>query len=105
MATEAAGYAFSSELWLWDGAAAWHFISLPEAVADAIADVADGVGRPRRGFGSVRVEVTVGSSRWRTSLFPDKERGTYLLPVKAAVRRAEQLTVGDPVEVALVLVD
>ncbi len=105
MATEAAGFAFSAELWLWDGPAAWHFVSLPESVADEIADLADGGDRPRRGFGSVRVEVTVGSSRWRTSVFPDKERGTYVLPVKAAVRRAERLAVGDAVEVSLVPID
>lgn len=105
MATDAAGYSFSAELWRWDGDAAWHFVSVPEPVADAIADLADGGAMPRRGFGSVRVEVTVGGSRWRTSLFPDKGRGTYLLPVKAAVRRAERLDAGDAVEVALELLD
>ena len=101
MATEAAGFAFSAELWRWDGEAAWHFLSLPEPVADAIADHADAPGRPRRGFGSVRVEVTVGGSCWRTSLFPDRGRGTYLLPVKAAVRQAEAIDGGDTVEVTL----
>jgi hypothetical protein len=105
VATDAAGFDFRAEIWIWDGPAAWHFISVPESVADAIADIADGVGTPKRGFGSVRVEVTVGASRWRTSLFPDKGRGTYLLPVKAAVRRAERIAVGDAVAVRLVLVD
>lgn len=105
MATEAAGFDFRSELWVWDGPAAWHFVSVPESVADAVADRADGVGMPRRGFGSVRVEVTVGGSCWRTSLFPDSERGTYLLPVKAAVRRAEHIAVGDDVAVRIVLID
>ncbi len=54
---------------------------------------------PRRGFGSVRVEATTGGSRWRTSIFPDRTRGCYVLPVKRAVRRAEGLDVG---EVALI---
>ena len=44
---------------------------------------------------SVRVEVTLGRSTWRTSLFPSKPLDTYVLPVKKAVRRAEQLDVDD----------
>ena len=53
-------------------------------------------------FGSVRVEASVGATTWRTSVFPDKVRG-YVLPVKAAVRRAEGLDVGDDVTVSLVV--
>jgi hypothetical protein len=93
-----AGFDFTAELWQWDGDAAWHFVSLPEDVADEIAGLADG---SRRGFGSVRVEVTVGSTTWRTSVFPDAKRGTYVLPVKKAVRTAEGLEVGHPTTVRL----
>ena len=50
----------------------------------------------------MRVEVTVGSTTWRTSVFPDKVRG-YVLPVKDAVRRAEEIAVGSAVEVTLTI--
>ena len=43
------------------------------------------------GFGSLRVEVTIGATRWQTSIFPDNKRGTCVLPVKKAVRQAEDL--------------
>lgn len=77
----------------------WVFAHLPEDVADAVADIApDG-----RGFGSVRVRVTVGKTTWDTSLFPSKDLGTYVLPLKAAVRRAEGITVGDEIRVSVVL--
>jgi len=61
-----------------------------------------GLGR-RRGFGSVKVEVTVGDSRWSTSVFPQKEGG-WFLPVKKAICRAEDLGAGDEVRVRLELV-
>ncbi|WP_114952323.1 DUF1905 domain-containing protein [Sphingosinicella terrae] len=54
----------------------------------------------RRGFGSVKVEVRVGASRWSTSVFPQKAGG-WFLPVKKAICRAEGLEEGDPVEVEL----
>jgi hypothetical protein len=57
---------------------------------------------PPTGFGSVRVEVTLGTSTWRTSVFPDKVRG-YVLPVKAQVRRTASLELGDVVRLTLAL--
>jgi hypothetical protein len=56
-----------------------------------------------RGFGSVRVEARIGDTRWRTSVFPSKAHAGYLLPVKLAVRKAEDLAAGDMAEVELVL--
>lgn len=75
----------------------WHFITLPGEVAD---DVALEAG-PRGGFGSVRVEVSVGSSTWRTSLFPDSKARSFVLPLKKPVRLANDLEAGDTCEVRL----
>ncbi|NNH74381.1 DUF1905 domain-containing protein [Nocardia uniformis] len=91
-------YTFSAELWEHHGSTSWYFISVPEEIADEIEELH---GRNAGGFGSVRVDVVIGGSRWATSLFPDKKRGTYLLPVKKAVRTAEGLTAGDTVRLDL----
>ena len=56
----------------------------------------------RRGFGSVKCTVTLGESRWQTSLFPNKD-GSWFLPVKKPVRVAEGLEYGDEVAVELEL--
>lgn len=97
-------YEFTAPLapWREDRPDAWVFAHLPTDVADEIADVAAPL---ERGFGSVRVEVTMGGSTWRTSLFPDSHRGTYSLPVKREVRRAEGVEVGDVVRVRVRLLD
>ena len=55
----------------------------------------DAVTTPPRGFGSVRVEVTLGETTWRTSVFPEAASGCFVLPVKKAVRRAEGVDPGD----------
>jgi hypothetical protein len=47
----------------------------------------------------------VGSTTWRTSIFPARKTGTYLLPVKKAVRTAEHLLLGADVEAQLEIVD
>ena len=88
---------FEAEVWLWKSDTSWHFLTVPEEVADEIEDMP----MNRGGFGSVRVEVTIGSSTWRTSLFPSKEIGSFVLPLKKPVRAAEGLGVGDVCSVRL----
>lgn len=94
-------FTFTAEVWEHQGNAAWHFLSLPEDVAD---DIEEEFGHRARGFESVPVEVTIGATTWTTSIFPDDKRGTYLLPVKKAVRKAEDLADGSTPEVALTVV-
>ena len=96
----ASRFSFTAELWEQPGPGLWHFLSLPEAEAD---DIEERFGRRAAGFGSIRVEVAIGSSRWRTSLFPDAKRATYVLPVKKAVRVAQGLAAGSTASVDLVV--
>ena len=53
----------------------------------------------------MRVRVTIGSSTWHTSLFPDSKARSYVLPVKKPVRTAEGIVAGDQVDVTIELVD
>jgi hypothetical protein len=53
-----------------------------------------------RGFGSLRVTARIGETSWQTSVFPSRETG-WMLPVKAAVRKAEGLAEGDEVVLTL----
>jgi hypothetical protein len=92
-------FTFDAPLWRWTGESAWHFISLPQDVADEIEDSPV----DRAGFGSVRVQVTLGPSTWSTSIFPDKGRATFLLPIKKQVRTREQLDEGDIAHVHLAI--
>jgi hypothetical protein len=91
-------WAFDAEVWLAEGGS-WAFVTVPGEVDDDIRLLAG----PRSGFGSVRVEVELGATTWRTSVFPDKALG-FVLPLKQQVRRAEEVDVGDRVRLRLRLV-
>lgn len=86
-------YRTRARLWRWAGGkASWYFFTLPKGLSDEIRLVDAG---PRRvGFGSLRVQVTIGETTWETSLFPASGLKAYILPVKASVRKAEQLAEG-----------
>jgi hypothetical protein len=94
---------FTAEVWVWNARRTdtWTFVSLPVDESDRIRDLAGGV---RRGFGSLRVRVRLGTSTWTTSIFPG-DSGAYALPVKKAVRTAESLNVGDTAAFTIELLD
>ncbi len=93
---------FSAELFAWKGEGSWHFVRLPVEAADDLRDLVTG---PPRGFGSIRVSVRLGRSAWATSVFPDKESGAFVLPVKKPVRIAEGIEDGDLLDVTLTPLD
>lgn len=89
---------FSAELFAWKGEGSWYFVQLPVEAAEDLRDLTTG---PPRGFGSIRVSVRLGASTWATSVFPHKETGSFVLPVKKPVRVAEGVDDGDVVDVVL----
>ena len=94
---------FDGEVFRWDARddASWFFTAVPPELS---ADIRE-IPRPSRGFGSVRVRARVGDTEWSTSIFPDSTRGSYVLPLKKAVRTAEGIGEGDDVDVRLEVVD
>ena len=93
-------------LWRWTGGngGSWHFLTIDGEAGDALSATAlmrrfEGLSR---GFGSLKVQACIGESRFATSVFPSKADG-WMLPVKAAVRKAEDLAEGDEVTVVLEL--
>ena len=91
-------------LWLWTAAngVGWHFVTIDGAAGEVLAETAlmrrlEGLSR---GFGSIKVCATIGATAFSTSVFSSKTSG-WMLPVKAAVRKAERLIVGDMAAVSL----
>lgn len=90
---------FEAELWPWDAKSdSWVFVTLPRDLSEDVRALQAG---PRRGFGAVKVEVSIGATTWQTSVFPSQELEAYVLPLKKAVRAAQGLEVGDTATVAL----
>lgn len=91
-----------AKVWLYPGTTAnWHFVSLTDETARKIANTQE--GKKRIGWGSVKVRATIGKTTWETSVFPEKGSRSFVLPLKASVRKAEDISSGDTVAVTLTL--
>lgn len=94
-------YSFTGEVWLWQAEkAVWHFVALPREMSE---DIKAFTKHLARGFKSVKVEAQIGETNWKTSIFPSKDRGAYILPIKKSVRLAEHIGVNSVISVSLTI--
>lgn len=91
-------FAFETEVIHWRGPSPFFYAPVPPDLAEAVRAVAKAVSY---GWGVVPVDAEVRGVAFRTSLFP--KDGTYLVPLKDAVRRAAGVTAGDVVEVEMTI--
>ncbi len=87
---------FKGSVWQWRGPAPHYFVSVPSEACDGLRAAAKLVSY---GWGMIPVRVRLGDSEWRTALWP--KDGGYIVPLKLAVRRAENVEEGDEVTVGL----
>jgi hypothetical protein len=89
-------FEFEGKIWFWRGPAPWYFVTIPEVYSQEIKAIS---GSVTYGWGVIPVDVQIGDTRFTTSLFPKDD--LYIVPIKASVRKAEQLEEGDDVTVRL----
>jgi len=94
-------YKVKAKVWIYPGGTArWHFVTIPKKESALIKKK---FGANARGWGSLPVTVTLGKTKWDTSIFPDRKSETYLLPLKAVVRRAEDVEEGEAISFSLAI--
>jgi hypothetical protein len=87
---------FNGTIWFWRGPAPWYFVTVPVHQGDDLKAISNLV---TYGWGVIPVHVHIGKTEWKTSLFP--KDGSYIVPIKASVRKAESLEEGDTVTLRL----
>lgn len=95
-----ASYKLRSKVMVYPGDGGWRFMAIPLKEG---REIKAKYGKHARGWGSLPVAVTIGKTAWETSIFPDKQSGSYLLPLKAQVRNKEGIYDDDSVSFTLKL--
>ena len=88
---------FDGPAFHWRGPSPHHFVAVPEAESDLLGEFS----HLSYGWGCLPVRGRIGATAFETSLIP--KDGRFLVPLKVAVRRAENLELGDHVTIRLEL--
>lgn len=92
-------YKIKARIFKWNSKSAWFFVRIEKETAE---NIKDNFSMFAGGWGSLPVNVSVGNSTWKTSIFPDK--GTYLLPIKSQIRKAENIKEDDELNIKLEII-
>jgi hypothetical protein len=93
-------YEFSEKPWQHASPGGWYFVSLPKEMSKEIRKM---LQSEEEGWGRLKAEAKIGNSTWKTAIWFDSKKDTYLLPLKAEIRRKENIEAGKQVEVILFL--
>ena len=91
-------YEFTATIWQYTGVGGWHFVSLPQELASEIRST---LKSEEEGWGRLKAVAKIDTSEWKTAIWFDTKQNTYLLPLKADIRKKERLATEDKVEVRL----
>lgn len=88
-------YEFTAKIWLHAAPGGWHFVSLPYGLSK---EISDNLKSEEEGWGRLKATAKIGNSEWETAIWFDTKLNTYLLPIKAGIRKKEKLAVDKKIE-------
>ena len=91
-------YEFTAAPWQYKVPGGWYFISVPEEVSK---EIRENLKWQEEGWGRLKIAAEIGSTRWKTAIWFDTKRNTYLLPLKADVRKKEKLEIDKNINVII----
>jgi hypothetical protein len=84
-------YEFTASPWHYNAPGGWYFVSVPVSLSEEIRQT---FKREEEGWGRLKATARIGQSEWKTAIWFDTKRKTYLLPLKALIRKKEKLETG-----------
>ncbi len=91
-------YNFLGKVWKYKGPTGWHFVTLPKALSIKIRKIH---GCDEEGWGRLKTTALVGQTKWQTTIWYDTKSLSYILPIKAAVRKIEEIRLDSAIKVIL----
>jgi hypothetical protein len=89
---------FTAPLWQYPSQGGWYFVALPTDLSQEIRSQAKPL---EEGWVRLKISNAVDGVVWNSSIWFDTKRGTYLLPIKAEIRKTKNLIVPSSVKVLL----
>lgn len=96
-------YVFSAKVYQYSSSAemsGWTVVFFPR---DMALNLRNNFKSLEEGWGRMKVTAKIGDSEWQTAIWFDTKQDTYLLPLKAAIRKKEKIEAESIVNVTIFL--
>lgn len=91
-------YNFKGEIWQHASPSGWYFICLPKKISK---EIRENLSWQEEGWGRMKAIAVINSLKWDTAIWFDTKQDTYVLPIKAEIRKKLSLTNGITVEASI----
>jgi len=101
MESKGTKFEFSAKAYQYSSSAemsGWTFVSLPKEMSIEIRDIFKWL---EEGWGRMKVTAKIGDSEWQTAIWFDTKQDTYLLPLKAVIRKKENIVLDKDMKVII----
>lgn len=93
-------YTFSGKIWKHNTNGGWFFISLPKNISK---EIRENLQWQEEGWGRMKASALANGLNWDTPIWFDKKHETYLLPLKADIRKKANIELEDEVTVSILI--
>lgn len=93
-------YQFTSKVWKYSGKGAWVFVTVPETLSIEIRNF---FKNHEESWGRLKIEAKIGQANWKTAIWFDTKKQTYLLPLKSEIRKKENIILNSEIEVVILI--
>ncbi len=92
-------YQFTATIWRYSSPkGGWYFVSLPPEISK---EIRENLKWQEEGWGRLKTSAKINTNEWETNLWFDTKMNTYLLPLKAEIRREEDLDIDKFVNITI----
>ncbi len=91
-------YSFHAKVWKHKGPAGWYFVTLPRNLSKVIRNTHE---LSEEGWGRLKADASIRDFSWQTAIWFDSKVMSYLLPIKASVRKTAEIGDGSSISVIL----
>ena len=94
-------YEFSAKVYQYSSSEdmiGWTLVSLPKEIS---VEIRENFKSLEEGWGRMKITAKVGNSEWQTAIWFDTKQDTYLLPLKAAIRKKENIVLDKDADITI----
>lgn len=85
-------YEYVANMWQHQSPGGWYFVSLPKSLSK---EIRENLKWQEEGWGRMKVAAQIKDLTWETAIWFDTKMDTYILPIKAEIRKKKSLKVNE----------
>ncbi len=91
-------YQFTAQPWQHQSPGGWWFVTLPTEIS---AEIRTHLKEFEEGWGRLKARAQINQHPWETAIWFDTKAQSYLLPLKADVRKKADIVIGKTIELTI----